>query len=85
MELEADHVGLYLIARAGYDPRIAARLLERLAIAQPEMGRAKPNHPTFSSRFEALQEVIEEINRKRASGSRLVPTLPAKRLTRNLS
>lgn len=85
MELEADHVGLYLIARAGYDPRIAARLLRRLSVAQPEMGRARPNHPTFGSRFKALQEVIEEIDRKRASGRRLVPAISAGSLARDLS
>jgi len=60
-ELEADHLGLMFAARAGYDPREAVRLWERMEAA----GKNKPpeflsTHPREKHRIEDLQKLMPE-------------------------
>lgn len=61
-ELEADQIGLVLMARAGYDPRAAVAFWEN---AQAVFGEAATNqnefystHPASSSRVERLQKIM---------------------------
>ncbi len=58
-ESEADEIGLYLSAAAGYDPRASIGLWERMAA----MGGAKPpellsTHPSEATRIENLKRIM---------------------------
>ena len=59
-ESEADELGLYLAADAGYDPRSAIGLWERMAAKS--QGQAPPEfmstHPSSASRIAHLEEVM---------------------------
>jgi len=60
-ELEADHLGLIYAAKAGYDPREAVRLWERMEAA----GKNKPpeflsTHPKEKHRIEDLEALMPE-------------------------
>ncbi|NPA48805.1 MAG: M48 family metallopeptidase [Thermodesulfobacteria bacterium] len=63
-ELEADHIGLYLMAKAGYDPREAINFWERMREAA--RGKPKPppflsTHPTDEARIAQLKRLLPEI------------------------
>jgi predicted Zn-dependent protease len=58
MESEADQIGLMLMAEAGYDPRAAIGLWQRMAIRE-QVGRPPEflsTHPTSATRIRQLQE-----------------------------
>ena len=60
-ESEADHIGLILMAKAGYDPRAAVPLWENFKTA----GGSRPpeflsTHPAPQSRINRLQELMPE-------------------------
>jgi predicted Zn-dependent protease len=61
-ESEADELGLYLAGDAGYDPRAAIGLWERMAAES--QGEAPPEflstHPSSASRIEHLKEVMPQ-------------------------
>lgn len=63
MELEADHIGAIYMARAGYDPRAAARLWRKMAKLK-EGGQQQPTflstHPSDGKRIERLESRMEE-------------------------
>ncbi len=75
-EAEADYVGLYIMARAGLDIEEAPFFWRRMAAEHP--GNIKKNHasthPATPERFVALEETIEEIEKKRSSGEPLEPS-----------
>ncbi len=63
-ELEADHIGLYLMAKAGYDPREAVAFWQRMR----EAARGKPRppaflstHPTDEKRIAQIKKLLPEI------------------------
>jgi predicted Zn-dependent protease len=60
-EAEADHIGVILMAKAGYDPRAAIKLWENFAklggSRQPEF---LSTHPAPSSRIENLKALMPE-------------------------
>jgi len=61
-ESEADHIGLILMAKAGYDPREALGFWERMA---SEMGGKAPpaflsDHPSDAKRIEKIREELPE-------------------------
>ena len=61
-EAEADRVGLFYMARAGYDPRAAPRLWKRVA---EKTGKKDPasifaTHPSDWDRYQALSKLIPE-------------------------
>lgn len=77
-ELEADYVGLYLVAAAGMKVDGAEDVWRRLERINPDSTtdaeyRADPSHPTHAARLAAFQEWIPEIKRKQAAGDPLVP------------
>ncbi len=53
-EIEADHLGFQLLARAGYDPTGAIELLRRLQGSSS--ASADQAHPSFSARAEILEK-----------------------------
>ncbi|MGE3537748.1 MAG: M48 family metallopeptidase [Candidatus Tectimicrobiota bacterium] len=61
-ELEADHIGLILMAQAGYDPHEAIALWERMAADQRGAGPPEflSTHPAESSRIQQLERWLPE-------------------------
>jgi beta-barrel assembly-enhancing protease len=73
-EKQADYVGLYLMARAGYNITAAESFWRRLN----ETTRAKAvnaTHPSGEDRLRALQAAISEIKAKEKAKQPLVPDL----------
>ena len=72
-ESEADYVGLYYAARAGYDIENIEDMWRRIGTRHPRaIGRAK-THPATPDRFLRLKAAYEEIIAKRAAGEPLLP------------
>ena len=72
LEMEADHMGLYIVARAGMPIEDAPRFIERLgAIAGSNI--QVHTHPTSVARVAALTRSVREIKDKRAAGLPLTP------------
>lgn len=70
-ENEADELGLYMSAWAGYDPQKAIGLWQRMA----QMGGAKPpellsTHPSDATRIEHMQELMPEALRLYKEGQK---------------
>jgi predicted Zn-dependent protease len=65
MESEADHIGIILMAKAGYDPAVSVQLWERMAAL--ERGDRPPEflstHPSSDTRIAQLREWIPEAMR----------------------
>lgn len=68
-EIEADYIGLYFTARAGYDIEQAGPFWKRLEAASP-IGK---DHPTGEQRDRAARLAADEIKAKRAAGKPLEP------------
>jgi predicted Zn-dependent protease len=63
-EREADRVGLKYMARAGYDPRAAARMWKRLDQADTSkmsMLNWLSTHPTHEARYKELEKQLPEV------------------------
>ncbi len=74
-EQEADYVGLYFAARAGYNIDDVAQFWRRMALDNPDAIYTRTTHPTSPERFVALQQTADEIRYKRNMGLALVPEL----------
>lgn len=72
-EREADRVGLYLMARAGYDPSRAPAFWEALVERNPGLRYAQWGHPSAGARARATRETAREIREKQLSGTPLIP------------
>ena len=78
-ETEADRIGLILMAKAGYDPRVALDLWERME--KKEGGKGAPpeflsTHPGYETRITQLRSFLPEaLNYFQASAAR-VESLP---------
>lgn len=63
-ESEADHIGLILMAKAGYDPRAAADFWGRMAAAgggqDDGLGKYLSTHPSHGDRIKRIQELTPE-------------------------
>jgi PAS domain-containing protein len=75
VEKEADYVGLYLAARAGYDIEAAPDFWRQFPAPAADFDWT---HPGIAERVAALTATRDEIERKRASGQPLLPS-PATR------
>jgi hypothetical protein len=71
-EREADYVGLYALAIAGFPLDPAPRFWRHVAQADPEGIGMAATHPTPAERFVRMEQAIAEIERKRAAGLPLV-------------
>ncbi len=80
-EAEADYVGVYLLERAGIDTAGAADFWRRMAAEHPANIRNNhsASHPATSRRFIAIEQTVEEIAAKRASGQALKPNMETRR------
>ena len=73
-ESEADYVGLYLTARAGYPIDEAPLLWRRMGADNPESIHLEgSDHPSTAKRYLALDATVKEIKAKQAKGQPLVP------------
>lgn len=72
-ESEADYVGLYYLARAGYDMDNVEQVWRRLARVNPKSVARAKTHPTYSDRFLRLAAARKEIITKRNAGTPLIP------------
>lgn len=72
-EEEADHFGLYLAARAGYDITRGAAFWRRYARRNFLSFLSAPTHPSIGQRIAKVEEITAEIDAKRAAGLPLLP------------
>jgi hypothetical protein len=74
-ERDADYVGLYLMARAGYPIDDAPNLWRKFALAEPRTieASALSTHPSTPERFVLLDRTVSEIKAKQAAGLPLLP------------
>jgi hypothetical protein len=74
-EKQADYVGLYFAALAGYSLQSAPDIWRRLALEKPNRGGRGlgRTHPSYAERLSAMEATIQEIRRKRAAGQPLAP------------
>ena len=78
MEADADRLGLYLLARAGYDPVAAVAVLDRyserdLFSAWPQIDPRGRVYAPSAERRAALPSVLTDIAARQASGRDLIP------------
>lgn len=73
-EREADYVGSYFAERAGYDVGRGKVIWRRIAADNPKSMTFARTHPTTPERYVALDRTAAEIEQRRASGDRLVPS-----------
>lgn len=59
-ELEADRLGLFLMAKAGYDPREAAELWRRMERRGGSVPALLSTHPAPRDRIQAIEALIPE-------------------------
>lgn len=82
-EAEADYVGLYYMARAGYDMEGVEAFWRRLGVQHPKnIVRAK-THPITPSRLLSIRLTAQEIENKRSADQPLVPNILSKTLNSN--
>lgn len=72
-EADADYLGLYIMARAGYRIDQAPAFWRRVATAFPQLIDESDSHPVMPYRFVALRKAGDEIRRRRAAGLPLNP------------
>jgi Zn-dependent protease with chaperone function len=74
-EREADYVGAYYAARAGYDLAGTEHFWREIGITHPDAIRFAKTHPTTPTRFVQMREVAAEIADKKRRHLPLVPDL----------
>ncbi|KAG8059514.1 hypothetical protein GUJ93_ZPchr0002g24947 [Zizania palustris] len=64
MEIEADHIGLLLLGAAGYDPRIAPSVYEKLGkiAGDSALSNYLSTHPSSKKRAQLLTQAKDECN-----------------------
>ena len=73
-EAEADYVGVYHAARAGYNVEKSAELWRRMARIHPKaINLIGSTHPSTAKRFLAIRAAAEEVENKRAVNKPLIP------------
>jgi hypothetical protein len=75
MDVEADKVALYMLARAGYSIDNAARFWQRLATQYPAnvLNGYAALHPNTASRLTVIEKTVPEIQSKQAARRTLLP------------
>jgi predicted Zn-dependent protease len=72
-ERQADYIGLYVMARAGFNVDVAPQLWRRVGALTPRESKAMPTHPAPPERMAAMALAVAEIKAKQAAGLPLVP------------
>jgi hypothetical protein len=85
-ETQADYMGLYIAARAGYDLSSVGQFWKR--IAQRSLTVASPafstTHPSYPDRIGASYSTLREISNKLELGDPLLPNIATTRAVRQL-
>lgn len=74
-EAEADYVGTYLTARAGYSIADAADTWRQMSLDDPASVTHGGSHPPHAERFLAIEKTVAEINKKRRLNLPLLPNM----------
>jgi Zn-dependent protease with chaperone function len=74
-EREADYVGAYYAARAGYDLAGAEEFWRSYSLENPDSIRLATTHPVTPVRFVQIQKVVAEIADKQRRNAPLIPEL----------
>jgi Zn-dependent protease with chaperone function len=77
-EMEADYVGTYYAARAGYDITGAEEVWRRFSFERPSAIKTATTHPTTPVRYLQMRKVIAEIADKQTKNLPLVPNVKLK-------
>ena len=79
-ETEADYVGLYYVAKAGYDISEAPTFWRRMAVEHPGSikGSYSSTHPSTPERFVNLENTADEIIMKQKNNQDLTPNMKEK-------
>jgi len=72
-EREADYVGAYYVARAGYDLARTEEFWRALSMENPDSIRIATTHPITPARFVQMQKVAAEIRDKQRRNEPLIP------------
>lgn len=72
-ERQADRIGLYLAARAGFDTRVAPAFWRRFGASNWRVRYPQLSHDSAGARAEALEAVQAEIEARRVAGEALIP------------
>lgn len=59
-EFEADEIGLFYMAKAGYDPRVAVELWKRAAEKKKDRGSIYASHPSSGARAKHLEALLPQ-------------------------
>lgn len=78
-ESEADYVGLYILARAGYKIEDAPDFWRQMSIQVPDAIFATSTHPNNANRALAMQKTVAEIRAKQAAHQPLLPNIAPKK------
>ncbi len=78
-ENEADYIGMYILARAGYVIEDAPGFWRAMSLNAPQAVYATTTHPNNPSRTVAMEKTVTEINAKKAAGQPLIPNIMAKK------
>jgi hypothetical protein len=75
LDIAADRLSLYLLARAGYDTDNAGAFWKRLAATYPAtvLNGYVANHPATAARLAALDKADDEVKAKRTAKKPLLP------------
>lgn len=74
-EREADYVGTYYAARAGYDTRGTEEIWRRMGLLSPSSITSARTHPVTAVRFVQIRKVTAEIEEKKRRGLPLNPEI----------
>lgn len=74
-ESEADYVGLYILARAGFAIEQAPDFWRMMSQAEPDAIYISSSHPTNPARTIAMTKIIAEIRAKQRAGLPLLPNI----------
>lgn len=75
LDQQADHLALYMLARAGHEPSMAIETMERLAQSHPATipSSYAALHPWTQERAALMRDTLAEIRQKQAARKPLVP------------
>lgn len=74
-EKEADYIGLYITALAGYDITNAPDFWRKMSLQDSQSIYIGATHPNNPERYLGLEKTVTEITRKQRNGAILMPNL----------